>query len=79
MSDFDFAARVGDAQGAPLRRDRLTTLQVNLTTRCNLACHPCHVESGPLRPEALDSRVRWRVRLRPHKAVSSRDAIGDKF
>ncbi len=56
MSDFDFAARVGDAQGAPLRRDRLTTLQVNLTARCNLACHHCHVESGPKRREALDRR-----------------------
>ena len=32
----------------------MTWLQVNLTKRCNLACHHCHVESGPKRTEALD-------------------------
>jgi radical SAM/Cys-rich protein len=28
-------------------------LQLNLTLRCNLACHHCHVESGPKRSESL--------------------------
>lgn len=36
----------------PVRRP-VTCLQINVTTRCNLACHHCHVESGPKRTEAL--------------------------
>lgn len=34
----------------------MTTIQVNIGLRCNLACHHCHVESGPKRTEALDRR-----------------------
>jgi len=36
-----------------LRRGDVTTLQVNIGLRCNLACHHCHVESGPARTEKL--------------------------
>ncbi len=32
-------------------------LQLNLTRRCNLACHHCHVESSPKRTEAMDERT----------------------
>jgi len=39
-----------------LRRERVTTLQLNIGLRCNLACHHCHVESGPKRTERLDRR-----------------------
>ena len=38
---------------ASLARGRVTTLQVNVGLRCNLACHHCHVESGPKRTEQL--------------------------
>lgn len=37
----------------PLRRDRLTTLQVNLGYRCNQSCLHCHVNAGPKRTEAM--------------------------
>ena len=37
----------------PLRRDRLTTLQVNLGYRCNQACLHCHVNAGPTRKEQM--------------------------
>lgn len=50
----DFAA-VLERQGlGPLRRGRVTTLQVNVGRRCDLACHHCHVEAGPARTEELD-------------------------
>ena len=50
-ADFDARLR---AEGLPLlRRGPVTTLQVNLGLRCNLACHHCHVESGPSRTEQL--------------------------
>jgi len=39
--------------GFELRRGPLTTLQVNVGLRCDLACHHCHVEAGPKRTEAL--------------------------
>ena len=45
----------------PLTRARVDTLQLNVTLRCNLACHHCHVESGPKRTEAMDEAVVARV------------------
>jgi radical SAM/Cys-rich protein len=40
-----------------LRRAAARVLQLNLTRRCNLACHHCHVESSPKRSEAMDART----------------------
>jgi len=37
-----------------LRRGALTTLQVNLTYRCNQACSHCHVNAGPTRTESME-------------------------
>jgi radical SAM/Cys-rich protein len=33
----------------PVRRDTVTTLQINIGRVCNLACLHCHVESSPAR------------------------------
>jgi radical SAM/Cys-rich protein len=61
-SDLDpFAAHLARAGLPTLRRSRITTLQVNIGLRCNLACHHCHVESGPKRSEALDARGLARI------------------
>lgn len=49
----DFEACLRASGRAPLRRGPVTTLQVNVGLRCNLACHHCHVESGPKRSEQL--------------------------
>jgi radical SAM/Cys-rich protein len=46
---------------APLARDRVTTLQVNVGKRCNQACHHCHVEAGPKRTERMPRAVAERV------------------
>jgi len=37
-----------------LRRQGLSTLQVNLGYRCNQACSHCHVAAGPSRSESMD-------------------------
>lgn len=37
-----------------LRRDALTTLQVNLGYKCNQTCVHCHVNAGPNRTEMMD-------------------------
>lgn len=40
-----------------IRRERLTTLQVNLGYKCNLSCVHCHVNAGPLRTEMMSSSL----------------------
>jgi radical SAM/Cys-rich protein len=58
-SRFDLAL---EAHGlAPLVRAHVTTLQVNVGKRCNLACHHCHVGAGPKRPEVMPRDVAERV------------------
>tara|TARA_Y100000780_G_scaffold232580_1_gene267278 strand:- start:55429 stop:56505 length:1077 start_codon:yes stop_codon:yes gene_type:complete len=36
-----------------LKRNRVSTLQVNIGKLCNQACHHCHVESSPTRTENM--------------------------
>jgi radical SAM/Cys-rich protein len=45
----------------PLRREEVTTLQVNVGKRCNQACHHCHVNAGPKRTEMMPRAVAERV------------------
>jgi radical SAM/Cys-rich protein len=62
----------------PLRRAGIETLQVNIGLRCNLACHHCHVESGPKRTERMDrrtiERILWLLERNP--AVTTLDITG---
>jgi radical SAM/Cys-rich protein len=51
-----FDKHIADSGLGPLRRTRVSTLQLNIGLQCNLACHHCHVESGPKRIERLDRR-----------------------
>jgi len=41
----------------PLTSQGITTLQVNVGYRCNLACSHCHVGAGPGRTETMDSKT----------------------
>ena len=41
------------ARGLELRRSAPRVLQVNVGKRCNQACHHCHVDAGPRRPEMM--------------------------
>lgn len=56
-----FAETLASEQLWPLRRERVTTLQVNVGKLCNMACHHCHVEAGPKRTEIMSARVVDRV------------------
>jgi radical SAM/Cys-rich protein len=42
---------------APLQKQTINTLQINLGKRCNLACKHCHVEASPSRTEELSAEV----------------------
>lgn len=46
-----------DRLGAPLTKQPISVLQINLGKRCNLACSHCHVEAGPQRHEELSPEV----------------------
>ena len=73
----DFPAQLAEA-GLALRRGPVTTLQVNVGRRCDLACHHCHVEAGPKRREALGERGAERVLalLEAHPALALLDLTG---
>jgi radical SAM/Cys-rich protein len=61
MTPNRFADTVSERCRQPLLRARVTTLQVNVGLRCDLACHHCHVEAGPKRTETLDRKGADRV------------------
>jgi radical SAM/Cys-rich protein len=42
---------------APLTKQKISVLQINLGKRCNLACSHCHVEASPSRTEELTPDV----------------------
>ena len=61
MHPLSFERRLDASGTGALRRAPVTTLQLNVGKRCDLACHHCHVEAGPNRTEAMDARVADRV------------------
>ncbi len=61
MNQPDFAAVLREHALPELRRAAVTTLQVNVGKRCDLACHHCHVEAGPNRSEVMDAATAARV------------------
>ena len=42
---------------APLTKNKITVLQINLGKRCNLVCSHCHVEAGPKRTEEMSPEI----------------------
>jgi radical SAM/Cys-rich protein len=42
---------------APLTKQKITVLQINLGRKCNLACTHCHVEASPKRTEELSPDI----------------------
>jgi len=61
ISSASFEATLARHRLAPLRRSRVTTLQVNVGKLCNQACHHCHVDAGPKRTEIMTRATAERV------------------
>ena len=61
-----------------LKREKPTTLQVNVGKLCNQACHHCHVDAGPARVERMERATAERVlELLAHSpAVQNIDLTG---
>ncbi|MBQ6455134.1 MAG: arsenosugar biosynthesis radical SAM protein ArsS [Eggerthellaceae bacterium] len=47
-----FEERVGEPE-LLMTHEKLITMQMNITYRCNIACRHCFLESGPTRPEIM--------------------------
>ncbi|MEW5787303.1 MAG: arsenosugar biosynthesis radical SAM (seleno)protein ArsS [Pseudomonadota bacterium] len=61
----------------PLKRSRLTTLQVNLGYRCNQSCLHCHVNAGPKRTEMMeDAQVELIPRVLAARQLDTLDLTG---
>jgi len=61
----------------PIRRGRLTTLQVNLGYRCNQSCFHCHVNAGPNRTEAMSCEtVDLVLAVLEKRAIATLDVTG---
>lgn len=58
----EFDQRAIEAEGRALHGLTIDTVQVNIGLRCNLACHHCHVESGPSRSEEMTWETMSEVR-----------------
>ncbi len=58
---FDFDQSITALEPRGLRRDRVTTLQVNVGKLCNMACHHCHVDAGPKRAEIMPRSIAERA------------------
>src|SRR5512140_1638372 len=54
MIDSKFQNKVMSSRTEPLTALGISTLQVNVGYRCNLACKHCHVGGGPERIEMMD-------------------------
>ena len=44
-----FESLLSSSNHTELRRESITTMQINVGKLCNQACHHCHVDAGPKR------------------------------
>lgn len=76
MNTFD--KRLQELNLYPLTAEGISTLQVNLGYKCNLACTHCHVEGSPHREEMMPLNVMIKVLdiLLKHSEIKTVDITG---
>ena len=57
MNTISFQEKICSLRTEPLQAESVSTLQVNMGHRCNLACTHCHVAGGPARVEMMDEKT----------------------
>lgn len=57
LLDSRFGRKVAPLVKGELRAGRVTTLQINVTKKCNQACRHCHVDASPARTEVMPDPV----------------------
>ncbi|MEW6600010.1 MAG: arsenosugar biosynthesis radical SAM (seleno)protein ArsS [Nitrospirota bacterium] len=55
MNKFD--QKLKDSGAYPLIADSISTLQINMSYKCNLTCTHCHIDASPSRTEEMSSEV----------------------
>jgi radical SAM/Cys-rich protein len=77
MKKNTFSERVHSARPEPMRALEITSLQVNIGYRCNLACKHCHITAGPARAEMMDRSMMDEVlRALLRSSISTLDITG---
>jgi len=77
MKNSKFHTKVLSVQDEPLRAKGISTLQVNIGYRCNLACKHCHIEAGPARTEIMDREtVDAVLHALAHSGIATLDITG---
>jgi radical SAM/Cys-rich protein len=76
MNNFD--KKLKECGEYPLSAIDITTLQVNISYKCNLACTHCHVEASPGRQELMSLPTMARIIniLRNNNEISAVDITG---
>ncbi len=76
MNVFD--EKLKDSGDYPLQAEEITTLQVNIGYRCNLACTHCHVEASPDRTEMMPLETIYKILdiLEKNKKITTVDITG---
>lgn len=76
MNVFD--EKLKDSGDYPLKAEEITTLQVNMGYRCNLACTHCHVEASPDRTEMMSLETICKILdvLEKNKKITTVDITG---
>ena len=72
-----FDKRVRTVLQGDLTARSISTVQVNIGLRCNLACHHCHVESSPKRVEQMtEETMGWVLRAARRSNARTMDITG---
>jgi radical SAM/Cys-rich protein len=76
MNVFD--EKLKNSGDYPLKSEDITTLQVNIGYKCNLACVHCHVEASPDRTEMMSLDTIYKILdvLKKNKEITTVDITG---
>lgn len=76
MNNFD--KKLKNTGYYPLHAEKITTLQVNVGYKCNLACTHCHVEASPQRTEMMSLKTICKILdvLEQNKEITTLDITG---
>ena len=72
-----FAEQLRKCGAYPLKATGIDTLQMNITSRCNLACRHCHVKAGPERKEMMSREILTQcAQAAEHPMITTIDITG---
>ncbi len=76
-SSASFAEQLKACSAYPLHAQKVETLQMNITRRCNLCCRHCHVEASPSRSEEMSRQdMETCLKVAAHPEIQTLDITG---